>query len=341
MPTKESHVSRRHRLNFSQLLAASFLSLSFLTVQSGRAHAAGPSQSSLAYQKAVAAVKSATFLKTVPRSTVPTLSSHGKGDYAFILTPKIKWTCIPTKTATKFEVCKFGKLGSPTKMVLLGDSQASAWAAGFIKYAELNNIELTLLAMNSCPPWHLAISDANGQPFPSCSKFQSFSQQQINSIHPQYVAITGVIPLTTGGVRPTSNQLSNGISALIRSIRPSGAKVAVLSNDPMYYSNSIAGPPNCYFDRSTEIDKCALAPSAIFSSGTSNGILRTALLKAASDSNVAYLNLEPLLCATTCPVVIDSYLVYHDAFHVYWTYAEHLALPLGHLLHLAIKAPTY
>lgn len=302
--------------------------------------AAGPSKSFIAYQRAVAAVNSATSQTTIPKVTTPSLSQHGKGNYAFITSPKIKWTCIPAKTATKFEICKFGKIGSSRKMVLLGDSQASAWAAGFIKYAELNNIELSLLAMNSCPPWHLPITDANGQIFPSCNKFQAFAQQQINALRPNYVLITGVIPLTTGGARPTVEQMSAGVSSLIRSLRPSGAKVAVLSNNPMYYANAISGPPNCYFSRGTEIDQCALVPSAIYVSGTSNGTLRTALQTGAAAANAPYVNMEPLLCASKCPVVIDSYLVYHDSFHVYWTYAEHLALPLGYLLNQAVKAPT-
>lgn len=160
-------------------------------------------------------------------------------------------------------------------------------------------------------------------------------------IRPTAVVVTGVIPLTTGGVRPTQPQLEEGIRKLVSDLRPSGAKVALMSNNPMWYSNSAAGPPNCYFTDRSNIQKCAVKINSVHSSSSSNGILRTAILNSVSAEKIPFIDVEPLMCSQMCPVVVGSHLVYFDAFHIFWPYAEKLAMPLGHLLHNAVKAPTY
>ena len=333
--TRISRRSIQLRLRLAVLLLATVLVLSLTSLPTDAATATGLK----AYNDAVAQVAASASLNEVPSDSKPTLAQMGTGIYRWITPPPVKASCIAGHKDTSFNPCVYGSLNSKVKMVLLGDSQASQWAAGFMAYATANNVQLTLLAMNGCPPWLMTFTDVGGTSFPVCDRWHTFIVNKINTMRPNYVVVTGA--LGEAGNKPTTAGLVKGMNALYKAIAPSKAKVAVLSNVPMYFTAPAAAPATCYSVNKTSLQSCNLTPQVAFRSTSMAGTLRAALQQGATASKVPYINLDPLLCTDAiCPSIIGKYLVYHDAFHLTWTFSQNLAKPLGYLVKQAIGAPS-
>lgn len=185
----------------------------------------------------------------------------------------------------------------------------------------------------------MTFTDVGGTSFPVCDRWHTFIVNKINTMRPNYVVVTGA--LGEAGNKPTTVGLVKGMNALYKALAPSKAKIAVLSNVPMYFTAPSAAPATCYSVNKTSLQSCNLTPQVAFRSTSMAGTLRAALQQSATASKVPYINLDPLLCTdTVCPSVIGKYLVYHDAFHLTWTYSQNLSAPLGYLVKRAIGAPS-
>ena len=283
-------------------------------------------QTTVAGPKSVASVQlqreieQGAQLNSLPQALVPSLSGAvieqtgnylpaGQGTGCFAL--KEETSSVPS--------CTFGDPSSAKTMVLYGDSQAEMWSSGFDSVAKAAHWRLVILAKVECPPWMRTYLTSGLSPFPGCSAWHQNSIARINALHPSLVFITG-----GSGSTGSASDDQRGLVTLLKDLRPSGAKISVLSNIPWFagdWTGSV--PPACLAQHSSSLKQCNLPYSTFMHSF---GKFRRALATGAAQGGASFLDLDPLLCTTaTCPVVVAHHQVYVDEHHMLTTYGAFVA----------------
>jgi hypothetical protein len=156
---------------------------------------------------------------------------------------------------------------------------------------------------------------------------------RINAIHPKLVVITG-------GIGPSGKAAEDRVPAqhLLKSLAPSGARLAMMTNTPYFASQwSGAVPPTCLAQHASTLRACDL-PVKTWLRGY--GAFRRMLIGVAAEGGATMINTDPLLCTSSiCPVVAGGHQVYRDAFHIMNSYGVHVSRGLQEVMGRGLLGP--
>ena len=294
-----------------------------------------------------------THLTTLPSATDPALSpTLPSSDFSL---PGLLATCNPVETATTVGTCFFGDLHARPLVVLYGNSQAQMWAPTLDELGQSHHFRLLVVAKSACGTFEqVGYVDPTGRVSTICEQFVHWAVQRINALHPRTLVIAstlgnllrpGANPSQLGPdgrlpgsslVLPTPLQASRALEGLVHDFAPSGAHIVVIGNIAVpqvtgrYPGNTT--PNGCLLANAQRIQICALPTPTLRTSRN-----RRALETAAHAAGVAFINVDPLLCAHgICPPIVHKILVHFDTLHLSAAYARYISQGFGVLLGRAL-----
>jgi peptidoglycan/LPS O-acetylase OafA/YrhL len=275
----------------------------------------------------VAAVAKAATVRTVPANLDPPLD-RARADQA----RPILDGCHVGWQGTRSGPCGYGSATSRTTMVLFGDSHAAQWFPALERAAKVRRWRLTSLTKTTCPPVELSFwSPVLGRSFRECDQWRANMLQRIRTERPAVVVL--------GAARHYGHVYRfqvygpgwlSGLADTVRKLRATGARVVVLGPTP----KPRVHVPDCLSQHLRRATACA-TPRAVAVNAPGVRAEQRAVQRAGG----TYVNVTPWLCTTsTCPVVVDNLLVYHDDNHLSTPYATWLAPLLAFRLDQSIRA---
>jgi peptidoglycan/LPS O-acetylase OafA/YrhL len=192
--------------------------------------------------------------------------------------------------------CDFGDLNSPNLVMLVGDSHAAHWFAGFDQAAIASGFKLQLVSKSACAAILPIIEDSSSHP--ACSVWRKDLVQYINLIKPKILVISNL--------RNRSEAPSSYISSLNNFISYINVetKVTVIGDTPYPGKNSVT----CLSLNWKNPDVCNIRNVKSFTDEMSKKVF---------DFRTNFVDPSPYLCSKiTCPAVIDGVNVYKDDSHL-------------------------
>jgi hypothetical protein len=230
------------------------------------------------------------------------------------------------KTRSPREKCVFGKRGSSTHVVLLGDSHALQYGPTLIRLANQKGWRLTTLVRQSCTPAQVKLGT-------KCDPWRANTMRRIVRVEKpdlvvvstattnRYRVIRGGRTLSRKASRP---YLIKGMKKTLRRLRDSGAKVVLIRDQ----HRAPRDTPECvrkYQKRANK--KCAFTPSDRRERQDFDYRAARRVKK------VRVIDPSPRFCPQRpCRVVERGILIYRDSYHITATYARHIAPWLGRKL---------
>ncbi len=302
-------------------------------------------------------IVAATILKVMPARTDPGLVLEL--DSRYFAEPSFLTYCVPSNVQTTVRLCEYGDRSASRTVVLYGNSQAQMWVPALDLLGQRNHFKVIPIAKPACGVFYLhGYIDPNGHYSDVCWRFAHWAVSAMNSMRPTTVVIAatlgnllrpGADPHALGpdGRLPSSlttppnpAQSAVGLSRLVAALAPSRAKIVLLGNIGVPHTPGSRYPGNttpngCLLANLSDIQRCAVPTPTV---ATSNN--RKALVYAAQQAKIAFIDINSLLCANgTCPPVINRILVHFDKLHLSAPYARFVAASLGELLRGKIPAP--
>jgi len=279
-------------------------------------------------------IKRAVKQTTLPSPLIPPLA---EASTMSLTSPKIPATCI-ARTDDEVTIppsCVFGDRHSKQTIALYGDSQAQMWTSAFLTVATTNHLKLVILVKDGCAPWLKLYYAETGALFTQCDTWHRWATAKLISLHPVAIFITGGPGITA---QPT--QVLDSASAMLRSLKPTKASLAVLSNIPWFDQFPGPTPPNCLAQNATNLQVCNI-PVSTFTGGE-NGLFRTQLLAASKIAGASFVNLDSLFCTTaTCPVVVNHRIVYQNNRHTTAAYSRYVGPAMSEILAPQLRTQTH
>jgi hypothetical protein len=289
---------------FSRRLLAS-LALAGLGA-SAAAAAANPPATLTQVQQAVAA---STSIHSIPGNLAPSLQSVSNDP---------AWKGFTGKS--------WGPSTSTKRLVIFGDSHAHMWVPAIVPGALARGYNVHLYWDAGCLPAHVTIYGYVGHPnsyFTSCNTWRAARIAAIVAARPTMIVLaertTAVKTSPTAYL--TDAQLQAGLAATLRALKPSGAKIVVVGDNPAY--TNFYGPDACVTINPSNVQRCSFA---VTTTSTAWRDHQGAELAATTAEGARFINPVPWICtSTTCSPIVSHYLVYLDWSHLTATYAAWLS----------------
>jgi peptidoglycan/LPS O-acetylase OafA/YrhL len=289
---------------------------SHATAKAGLAHATA-AQPQLHKQ-----IMAGLSLDSVPAVLIPPLPDIATSPLAPLLPP----ACHGDDGTSILPSCIFGDTRSKTSIVLYGDSQAEMWSSPFIAMASQHHLKIYVLEKGGCGPWLKEYYSSSGGWFTDCDTWHRWATQYMISLKPATIFITGYM-----GITQQPGDVTQAATAMISSLRPTGAQLRILSNVPWFTDAPLPWPPDCLAQNVNELKRCTLAVSSFQTGGS--GEFRQTLSAAAAEAKVPFIVLDRLFCSSTaCPMVVNHRAVYENFFHITSAYASYVEPALDQLL---------
>jgi hypothetical protein len=292
-------------------------------------------------------IASALSLHVFPAGTDPALSLFLPSS-SFGL-PAMIQNCNPPTYVTTVPTCAYGDTSSTTTVVLYGNSQAQMWAPALALLGVRDHFKLVPIAKPACGTFvDSSYIGPNGQVSPLCGAFVRWAVERMNALHPAVVLVAstpgsvlrpganphqlganGRLP-STSIVDPSTARTVADFTKLVHELRPSRARVVLLSGIPLTYVHPQGDltPTGCLLANLTNVQKCTLVEPTL-----SNSAWLRSFTLAAERSHVAFVNVNPLLCSRGfCPPIVADVLVKFDHLHLTGTYVDYTVNALGELL---------
>jgi hypothetical protein len=243
-------------------------------------------------------------------------------------TEDFSWSNYPTldpdgdSKCVTVTACVYGDTSSSKVVVLYGDSHALMWLPAIAPVASAKKLKLVVLWQGVCPAADLSVYIPTfGYPSLCNASRQQFITE-INGLRPMTIIIaerTSSIP-SSAKTDFTSAQWKAGLEKTIGLLKPSGAKVALIEDTPVF--NSYV--PVCLSQHSTAVKSCSVAYPNPKHPG-----LQSAEQAAATATHSLYVATKSWFCTTRCPAVIGTYIPFIDDNHVSFAYAQYLQGVMG------------
>lgn len=212
--------------------------------------------------------------------------------------------------------CAYGDLRSDTTVVLFGDSHGLQYAPGMIALAQRRGWRLESLTRAGCTVALVALR-------PRCDRWREHTLRRIERTRPALVVVT-TGTLGRYQVRDADGDrlsrkasqplLERGMVRTLRRLKATGAKVAVIRDQPRLPFD----PIDCVAANLESLDRCAFAPDR-------PSDLAFDARAARRVRGVRLIDPVPLLCPQgTYPSVIGNVLVYRNTYHLTATFAATL-----------------
>jgi peptidoglycan/LPS O-acetylase OafA/YrhL len=210
--------------------------------------------------------------------------------------------------------CVYGDPGSPTTVVLFGDSHAAEWFPALARLATDHQWRLVSLTKSGCTPAQLTVWNTNfKRAYTECDQWREAAIARIGTEHPDLVIVGSSHPYTSAasnGPAPADAgaSLQLGLSQTLQRLRPLADAVALMGDTPKFD----ADPPDCLSQHLDDVLACA-EPRA--------QTVDTAWLSAeagiAAAADAIFVDPTDWACPTDpCPVVLGRYLVFRDQHHL-------------------------
>lgn len=270
-----------------------------------------------------AAVAASADLEAVPSNLDPPLADAVYGQP----TDELKGCVLNLLEVTQPE-CATGDTASPTRVALIGDSNAAMWSPAFREVADQRHWRLEVLSKAACPMLDLPINIFFQRKFTECEQWRGKIIARLQSEHPRLVVL-GISRHDIGtGFPPYGPAWIDSLTRLVRQLRGMGTDVLVLGPIPDL-RNMV---PDCL---SVHLDNAMACSSRRPTAVNERGM---AAEKAVTNTGGGqYGDISELFCAgDRCPAIVGNTLVYHNEFHVTPQYARLLAPAMGALADRAL-----
>ncbi|MEZ0362787.1 acyltransferase family protein [Mycobacterium sp. pUA109] len=275
-----------------------------------------------------AAVAAATTARPVPANLSPPLADAAADKPAVFVDG-----CLRSWLDVGHGDCASGDPGSPTRVVLVGDSHAAMWDPALQSVAAQRGWRLETLTKVTCPLLGLPIlSPYLGRPYRECEQWRGEMMARLAAEHPQLVVLT-----MSRRYAPDFSFASydaawlGALTRAVAALRGLGASVVVLGPVP----DPQTAVPACLSAHLDDASACAPTRSAAVHQA---GI--DAERAATTAGGGHYADLTALFCtAEVCPVIVGDQLVFRDDNHLTGQYATTLGPAIGELVDSA-QAPN-
>jgi peptidoglycan/LPS O-acetylase OafA/YrhL len=210
--------------------------------------------------------------------------------------------------------CTYGDRGSPTRVVLLGDSHAGQWFPALEAISRRHHWALIPMTKSSCPaPTVSFFEPIFGRAYDECDVFRRNALARIRQLKPDLV----VFASSRGyGAAAQPAVWERGYVATITAIRGAAKSVVVIGDSPFWPSD----PPSCVSAHLQDVRPCNRPrASAVDDAHTQ------AEARAARATGARFVDPTPWYCTRAgCPMVVGNLLVYRDTNHFTTPFARWL-----------------
>lgn len=278
------------------------------------------------FEQVQAAIAASIDLKVVPSNLDPSLT-----DALHDPTPAGMDGCLRNLLEVGQPECAAGDTASPTRVALVGDSNAYVWNPAFQQVAEQRHWRLEVLTKGACPMLDLPLKIFVQRPYTECDQWRGQVIARLRTEHPRLVVL-GMLRHDSGvGYPPYGPAWIDRLTRLVQLLREAGTRVLVLGPTPDPHSMV----PDCLSAHLDDATACSAARSAAVNV---TGI--AAETAAAAAGGGRYADVSDLFCGPDhCPPIVGNTLVYQDEYHLTFEYARVLAPAIGALADRALAAP--
>jgi peptidoglycan/LPS O-acetylase OafA/YrhL len=191
--------------------------------------------------------------------------------------------------------CRYGEIGSATKIVLYGDSHAAQWFPSLEKMAREKGFELTSLTKSACSSVDSPRPDQGAYKNSECEKWRENSIKRIQKMKPDAVIVSSFQYFSQpDGHSNRVKWWDDGQRRLLADLQGSSKNLVYISDTP----HPLRDIPNCLATRN--VKDCELTEK------TPNIII----------NGFKKIDPTPWLCNDVCSSIKDGYVVYRDASHI-------------------------
>lgn len=273
-----------------------------------------------------AAIAASADLRAVPSNLDPSLA-----DALHDPTPPGLDGCLRNLLEVDQPPCAAGDTASPTRVALVGDSNAYVWSPAFQHFAEQHRWRLEVLTKGACPMLDLPLKIFVQRPYTECDTWRGQVLARLRDEHPRLVVL-GMLRHDSGvGYPPYGPAWIDRLTRLVQQLRTTGARVLVLGPTPDPHSMV----PDCL---SVHLDDATACAATRATAVNATGIAAEAAAAAAGGGR--YADVSDLFCGPErCPPIVGNTLVYQDEYHLTFEYARVLAPAIGALTDRALAGP--
>ncbi|NDB17986.1 MAG: hypothetical protein EB027_01705 [Actinobacteria bacterium] len=232
--------------------------------------------------------------------------------------------CQLTAPETVQKECLYGDRTAAKSAVLLGDSHAAHWFPAIDMLAAARGYRLYSWTKSACPWYDLAITQHKTErEYTECATWRTDVMRRLESQQPDVLfvaSIAGIYKARAGGSTLAREQsqplIEDAIVRTLAQLRRRAHRVVFITDNPRREDNI----PLCIKANIRKPSACDI-PRRIFRTTSS-----TDATTAHRAPGVVVADLTDRFCnATTCPAVLDGYIVYGDRNHLTASFARSAA----------------
>lgn len=205
--------------------------------------------------------------------------------------------------------CRYGAVGSGTRIVLYGDSHAAHWFPAMEAIARERGAELVVMTKGGCPT--AAVSIPTNTLARTCPQWRDRAMARIAELRPDIVVVTA-----WAGYPNSDDEWRTGLRETLARIAPHTRDLVVLGDNP----NASAVPATCLSEHLTEATRCINRRDRAAHPGRVAVEQDEALV-----AGGRFIDTTDWLCTPeACPVILGDILLYRDVSHLSTTGAAWL-----------------
>ena len=225
--------------------------------------------------------------------------------------------------------CAYGRLSSPTSVVLMGDSHAAQWFPALEAAAKARGWKLLSRTKSGCPAPDVTVFNKRlKRAFDECDAWRSALLDTLTgtakpalvvaaSTQTESLVERGTGQRMTGA--PAQQEWRDGWTRTLARLSSAGVPVVVVRDTP-WPGRDVA---RCVSQHLEAPSACDVSPAALASTSFDVDLVK-------GIAGATALDLTPYVCdARHCPAVIGPTLVYRDDNHLTATFSRSLARPLA------------
>lgn len=225
---------------------------------------------------------------------------------------------------TEVTVCSFGKVGSKTKVALVGDSHAGHWFPAIEQIALKNNWQLDLYLRSSCTFSLVPRSEMYSQ----CPIWSQGALEKIIAQGDYKVAIITSLAPNLYNDGQSADAVKQGFANVWEPLMAKGTKIVVIKDTPYWLED----PLTCIDQQQSDFSVCDVPQDVVFQTPDLE------YLAAQQIDGVTTVDMTPYFCSNSkCSTVIGGVIVYSDFHHLTSTFSKSLRLPLTKALEDALS----
>jgi peptidoglycan/LPS O-acetylase OafA/YrhL len=279
-------------------------------------------------EAAAAVVHASLAVAEVPANLEPALGRAHR-DRA----PPFVDGCFDDFRDTRVHRCTYGPANPAARVVLFGDSHATAWYPALLPAAEQRGWQLEVPSKATCPPLFATVYSPNfKREYTECERWRDSVLQRLADDPPMLVVLGFNRTYGTAyGIPEYGEEWLGGLARMVERLRSYGSQVVVLGPLPRQPDDV----PTCLSQHLSSVLDCAPSIDTAYNAGGLEA--ERAVTEAAGG---VYLDLRPLFCdATRCPVVVGNLLVFRDQNHLATPFATWLSPVMGAALDQVLAHP--